>query len=313
MQRTYILLIALVVLLTAYFVVENIASSQKISNEGDKATHKTFSLSDAGTFFQNFAKKEGAESESSTENDSNTTSLDDMALEKIIHDWETRNGSERAQTAFTTLDNSRKNGNATESLEIKTLFDDLVGESLLSQLSQEENSAATDETSTIWLGEYANSQTTLYDDELSETQKELHAYGNKLATLLTGFTIAQGNQLTILDAFLGNNEDTTALKKLSESYIQLAKDIRILNSPIPLEKTHADLSTSYKEVGELLWNLSLATNDEELVERMLTYNTASEEVVKNQLVLITTLKAYAVTFKAYEPGSIFMFSPSTTQ
>lgn len=236
-----------------------------------------------------------------------------IAIENIIRAWETRPGSSDAREARThtqTAEHSvQKTAEQIERDEITALFNDLIGTRITDKLTQTNTTGASNDD--IWLGGYNDTQASQETSTISQTQHTLRTYGNELAAILKSFNLTHGDQPNMLEAFLKNRSNTTALKRLTDGYIQLSSDISQLQAPAQLTKVHDGLVASYTSVGELLWNITLADNDEELVERMLIYNTSSEEVAKNHITLITLFKAHGVIFESHEPGHIFMFSPPT--
>ena len=80
---------------------------------------------------------------------------------------------------------------------------------------------------------------------------------------------------------------------------------------IPGEARSANtrLAGSYRDMGEKLARIPDAgTDDEERISAMLIYNAAAEEYIKNYIALVTLFSLAEVTFRADEPGSVFMFS-----
>ncbi|PCI29807.1 hypothetical protein COB52_02150 [Candidatus Kaiserbacteria bacterium] len=164
----------------------------------------------------------------------------------------------------------------------------------------------------IWLGEYSNSNSS-YDnvDVLTPKQEDLHVYGNSLGGILNNFTLSNSGQPEMLSAFFEDRSKTTKLKNLSDNYLSLSKDVAKIKTTEPTSAINSRLMSSYQSVGELLWALSFAENDEELLESLLTYNKSSEEVVKAQLLLISLFGANGVVFENHEPGAMFSFKPSS--
>lgn len=234
------------------------------------------------------------------------------ALRDIITAWEERPGSSDARevrSAQVFVDT--RTPEEIERQEIGNLFNDLIGTKITDKLAQQ-SSQTNGSSDTIWTGSYTNSGSgTTSGGGETQTQQALHAYGNELGALLKAFQLAQGDQTKLLETFLEDRNDTEALKRLTDAYITLAQNIKVITAPSILTTTHAGLVDSYTQVGELLWNLHLADSDEALIERMLIYNKASEAVAKHHVTLVTLFKAHGVTFQQHEPGSIFTFSPQT--
>ena len=300
MQRTHLIIFSsIVLLLFTIIVVLNI--SQKPSENTTSSTGSTrgFSvpsiLSDDGTLKDVLiTNQEKAR----------------IAVQNIIRSWESRGdqrviqSTEKAAPAITVLPEL---GEIQEE-DIATLFKNLLGARLSDRLAQPEIEVP--DTEVFWNGEYTSTQQPLPEKSETQTQIELRAYGNALATLITTFNQSQGDQSQILDTFINNRTQTTPLKQLTDNYKDLGKDIEELVAPGQLSRAHLGLIDAYISVGELLWELTLAgTDDVQLMERMLTYNKSSEEVAKHHISLITLFKANGVIFSDNEPGRVFSFTP----
>ncbi|QSH39193.1 hypothetical protein JXR01_02705 [Candidatus Kaiserbacteria bacterium] len=228
-----------------------------------------------------------------------------VAIQKIIQTWEERPGSQDFRTTLETLDASSTT--PTESEEVSSLFNTLIGSSLLDTLAQQSDTDTfSDEP--IWSGNYSKTVPIVSEDAPSKIQEEFRVYGNELATLLNAFNLSQGDQTKLLNIFIEDRENTEQLKRLTDGYLQLAANIADLEVPEQLQNAQTNLVTSYTLVGELLWDLTLATDDESLMERILIYNIASEKVAKGHITLVTLFKSYGVVFKNHEPGRIFTFT-----
>jgi hypothetical protein len=231
-------------------------------------------------------------------------------LQSIIRAWEARPGSSDARAVRATLpQTAQKTPEQTEREEIQNIFNSLIGTNITDKLAQTRTPYDAVE-DTIWFGGYTSPPSTVTEEPgETETQQALRSYGNALGSVLSAFNLAQGDQVALLDAFMQDRTNTAALKKLTDGYIRLSADIATIAKPAQVTSISNGLVASYKAVGELLWNLTLAKNDEELVERMLVYNASSKNVAQYHIALITLFKANGVKFESYEPGSMFSFSP----
>ncbi len=243
----------------------------------------------------------------------NTADSRRTTIQNILRSWE-----ERAPTGGSAVPNPNisavgqeiiTQSSQAEQTEILALFKSLIGSNTTNSSTQTNYINSLD-TNSIWLGGYSNTQTVVQQEVETKEQLALRAYGNELGSSLTSFNISNGNQTDLLDSFLKNRGDTKNLERLTDNYIQLSKDIEKILAPAQLETIHPNLVSSYASVGTLLWELTLAENDQELMNKMLTYNKASEEVAKSHVALITLFKAYGIVFKSYEGGGIFSFNPS---
>jgi len=164
----------------------------------------------------------------------------------------------------------------------------------------------------IWLGGYSNDNSS-YDNVavLTPKQEALHVYGNTLGGILNNFTLSNSGQTEMLSEFFEDRSNTVRLKNLSDNYLSLSKNVAKIEATEQTSSINSKLASSYQSVGELLWALSFAKNDEELLESLLTYNKSSEDVVKAQLLLISLFGANGVVFENHEPGAMFSFKPSS--
>lgn len=239
------------------------------------------------------------------------TAEQQSALQSIISAWETRPGSSDARAARTAPQEiDPRTPEQIERDEIQDLFNDLIGTKITDSFAQSDGLGVTGD-DLIWLGDYTGTQGAVSDPGDSQTQQNLRDYGNSLGSTLKAFNLAQGDQTNLLEKFIEDRTNTTALKKLTDGYVKLSAEIAKIDKPDQVAALHSGLIVSYKAVGELLWDLTLAQNDEELVERMLIYNKSSEEVARHHVSLVTLFKAHGIEFKSHEPGSIFNFSPPT--
>lgn len=246
----------------------------------------------------------------SSTNDEVAVAQQREALQRIIREWEARPGSSDARTARATIQTAdTRTPEQRERDEVRDVFNELIGTKITDSFVRANPTDAPDN-GVLWWGAYTDTRGTIPTTQETPTQRALHAYGNELGSLLSTFNITQGDQVALLESFLKNRTDTERLKNLTDGYVQLSSDISRISAPEQVRTIHARLVTSYKAVGELLWNLTTAASDEELLDRMLTYNKASEAVAKQHVALVTLFKAHGVVFQDGEPGSIFSFDPS---
>jgi len=313
MERSHLFIAGIVLVLLAAIVIVagaiRLASSRPSEKpSGSEPTYTTFS--NPTNIFESLSRDPEAPLNTSDSLGAETPERL-QALQNIIQTWETRAGSSDARNARAALAIvEQKTPEQIEKEEITTLFNDLIGTKITDKLAQPSGSGVNGG-DTIWLGGYSDAQVGTQTETSSAVQAALHKYGNDLGALLKSFGLAQGDQADTLDKFIKNRTNTTGLKKLTDDYLQLSSDINGLSAPAQLTSVHSGLVSSYASVGELLWNLSSANDDTELLDLMLTYNKSSEEVAKHHVTLVTLLKAHGVTFKSHEPGNIFTFSPPT--
>jgi len=311
MQRSHIFLFGvLIVALTIISVVIGViklTNSQPVEKRNTE-TSGYASFSGTTNVFESLGRESEIAPSTLTTNPIPSEAIDQLsAIQHSINMTDQENlGRAKPQTKA-----EPKTPEQIEREEITSLFKDLIGEKVTDKFSQSGNSSVQENTE-IWLGGYNGSSTYEQPSNESEAQAALHQYGNELGALLKSFNLSQGDQPNVLDKFIKDRANTTGLKRLTDGYIKLSADIAHITAPASLATIHSSLVSSYASVGELLWDLTSATNDEELMQKMLTYNESSNEVAKQQIAFITLLKAYDVTFKSHEAGSIFMFSPSAS-
>ena len=244
----------------------------------------------------------------------NTSSEGDSTRSNILRAWEARVGTEaaRAIRANASLQTEHAPGNSNS--DIQSLFQGLLGEKILSQTPLGASQGSNQSDLLLWNGLFSNEGVVeLSANADTPTQAALRAYTNELGRAVTTFNRSHANQVTLLDAFVTEytqEENKEAVRALGESYLQLAADIQTLTPPEQIRTTHTSMHEGYAAVGTLLSNITQATSDEDLIERLLTYNKASEAVAKSHVSLITTLSANGVAFQSHEAGSVFSFTPT---
>lgn len=144
----------------------------------------------------------------------------------------------------------------------------------------------------------------------SEGGEDLRNYGNALATKLTTFRIAQGDQLALLSNFFENSTDAAArdrVKKLSDAYSDLSAEVAELDAPQEAESINTAIANALSSIAAQLNVLANAQGDTAIYNESLKYNATSASLAKATLRLIDAFSLVGVRFKSYEPGSIFMF------
>ncbi len=144
----------------------------------------------------------------------------------------------------------------------------------------------------------------------SSSASELHKYGNELAEKLTTFRIVQGDQLSLLDAFIKNSSNPSTQNKvnsLAAEYENLAEDLNTLNTPQSVQSINSALSNSLSKMSSQLEILAEKKTGSDIYKHTLAYNKTSAELAKNTLRLIDAFIFAGVKFESHEPGSIFMF------
>lgn len=148
---------------------------------------------------------------------------------------------------------------------------------------------------------------------LTESQQALHTYGNEAGSFIQVFEDRNQDMARVLKDQFEDPQDSpkrSALIGLAASLAGVGDALLSIES-IPGEARSANtrLAGSYRDMGEKLARIPDAgTDDEERISAMLIYNAAAEEYVKNYVALVTLFSLAEVTFRADEPGSVFMFS-----
>ena len=319
MERTHLYIAgSILLLLAALFVIGGAVANSRNATAApsDSTEYATFSgpTNIFASLQRNSDTVPNSTQQSQGELSASELAEQQSAIQNIISSWEIRPGSSDARTARAQVNQTttvEKTPEETERDEVRDLLNNLLGPKLSDSMTQANGQNTLDTRADIWLGGYSDAQTTVAAEKESDTQKALRTYGNELGKILKDFDLAQGDQVGTLESFLENRSATSGLKKMTTGYADLSLKIAAIKAPAVVTTIQSGLVSSYALVGELLWNISFATTDEELIERMLTYNKASEAVAKNQVALITLLKAHGVEFQNYEPGSIFSFSSPT--
>jgi len=232
------------------------------------------------------------------------SSMATTSIDTILSSWRTRPG---AGTIFNT---QAIPATSTPSTEVQSPYSDFKSfvETFLGTSITQNTTSETGTDEGIWLGGYTSSVQPVVETSESNIQKSIRLYTNAIATTISDFNLAQGNQTDTLKVFVNNRADTSGLEQLSNNYVALSEKIDAIEVPPQANTVQSGLVSAYKAVGEQLWDLSLAQNDEDFLNKILTYNKSSEEVAKYHVALATLVKAYGVTFQPNEPGKVFLFS-----
>lgn len=203
-------------------------------------------------------------------------------------------------------------------VEPKDIFASLLGPKITDALNApsqlpRQNTVSFDGESALWGEGTAGAQYAPVIPQAEKTyaiQDELKVYANTLAQALNTFISAEGDQSALLSAYLEARTDTVAqarLRGLTNAYQNLAEKLATIEAPLPLAQNHQNLSTGYERIGTYLWDITTAQTDGELYNKLIAYNAVAEDVARYHIVVITSLKAYGVTFAPGEPGNAFVF------
>lgn len=309
MERSYIFIggIVITLLLAGGIVATVWNSTRQPTPQEDRGISGYNTFSSPNNIFESLRSKN--ETPPSVIATTTTETFEDtQALSQIIRAWEERAGSSDARQARAQIQVERT-PQEKERDEISVLFNDLVGPRITDYETSQNSYSSLSNDDLLWGGTYDSSVTAQTETKKTPTQVALHSYTNKLGALLQSFNLSQGDQAGLLEDFL-DTKDTRRLQQLTDGYIALSAEIAKLEAPAPVVSMHNGMIISYTSVGELLWEVGESNSDEELLDRMLIYNTAAEDVARHHVAFITTLKAHGVTFQSHEPGNIFTFSPT---
>lgn len=301
MYRTYIFALGILALIALGMTTLAYVMHNDLPQKATTGSAGTFSGAQTNNQLENlFWSNEGAAG-------TTTSNLqEEIVLTEILQSWEARSGSNVHEYPSPNTSSPSVTGTTVQQKGIKDIFNELLGIRITDSLKGDVASSPMDE-SFIWTGGYSNSNAPVIIEQQSAAQVALRAYGNELGSLLTTFNTNQGDQVALLDVFFEDRSKTVGLRALTNAYIELSAEIAAINAPAAARMTHERLSAAYKEVGTLLWELTTAQNDTELVDRILIYNKSSEAVVKQHIALVTLFKAYGITFDAGDPGRVFVF------
>tara|TARA_B100000745_G_scaffold70940_1_gene42453 strand:+ start:24578 stop:25426 length:849 start_codon:yes stop_codon:yes gene_type:complete len=200
------------------------------------------------------------------------------------------------RTAETTIDNN----------DIRDLFYQLIGGA-----QTPKNNPFTPFTPEILsINEYSNEFSQNIREETNQTplQRELHAYGNSVGEAVSALEIQHAAQIQTLDVFFKEGSNKEAVVALAQDYQTLAQTLTDIAAPDSVTAVHSYLIEGYALVGERLLALT-EISDSELLDALLLYNKASEQVAEQLIGINAVMSAYEVTFAPSEPGAAFMFSP----
>ncbi len=203
-------------------------------------------------------------------------------------------------------------------VEPKDIFASLLGPKITDALKApsqlpRQNTVSFDGESALWGENATGAQYTPVIPQTEKTyaiQDELKEYANTLAQVLNTFISTEGDQSALLSAYIEARTDTVAqarLRGLTNAYQNLAEKLATIEAPAPLAQNHENLTDGYERIGTYLWDITTAQTDGELYNKLIAYNAVAEDVARYHIVVITSLKAYGVTFAPGEPGNAFVF------
>lgn len=302
MERVHLYMIGITVLLLALLLLVGgtLLLHMQEANEKHASPESSYtSFSPDTRSFESFTKTQ--------EQDHATV----RAHNALFRGWEARIGEELVRALPAVENNSPQTADTPE--DIGALFSNLLGDSALDRLRQHDDTTNTYE-SLLWFDGFNDARAPRQTSRTAYTpvQEALHTYGNSVAKEIRDFNARESNQVAVLDTFAQSyrTADTSSLKKLTDGYNTLAHTLDALTPPDPVATTHRALVEGYRAVGEGLWRLTDAENDEELMSLMLAYNGVAENVARAHVELVRTLRIYDIVFASHEPGSDFMFTPA---
>lgn len=143
-------------------------------------------------------------------------------------------------------------------------------------------------------------------------QQALYNYGNEAGSSIQSFESTFGNASQILKDQFEDRESPSknaALRALAEGLTGVGKALEGMGDvPSEVERAHAKVAASYRELGDKLSRVPGAKSEQEILDGILAYNSAAESYVKNYVALATLLSAYGVMFAPDDPGSVFTFT-----
>jgi len=137
--------------------------------------------------------------------------------------------------------------------------------------------------------------------------KDLHNYGNELASLITSYQAVMGNQENTLDSFIKkqSNPNMQAILNLAKSYKRLSQKIENIKKPDIIKEENKQLSDAILQLSKQLEILSKQKTEESLYAQTLNYNKTSEDLVQSMLNILDSFTTNGVHFKNGESASIF--------
>ncbi len=146
---------------------------------------------------------------------------------------------------------------------------------------------------------------------LTPTQQALFDYGNEVGSYIQSFDEQYRNAPQILkDQFEDreNPEKNGALLSLARALEDVGFQLETIKAPSEIRSAHQKVAASYKELGKKLSAVPNAKTNEAVLDAILTYNSATEEYVKNYVSLATLISAHGVSFSPEDAGSVFTFT-----
>lgn len=148
-------------------------------------------------------------------------------------------------------------------------------------------------------------------DEMNDTQRGLHTYGNAVGALITAYEKKHVGSSAVLAAQATDRSNAgkrEAARTIAVDLEKLGRDIAAIQEPASASAIHTRLSAAYEDAGATLELIFDADSDEDFLRAIRTYNSAAEEVIRSSVALVSLFMLHDVAFSSSEAGSIFMFS-----
>lgn len=139
-----------------------------------------------------------------------------------------------------------------------------------------------------------------------------YEYGNSIGGALQAFADAHPNMPQTLKDQAEDRADglkVAALKRLAEDFTNLGNELAVTdNVPASALSAHQALAAAYTDVGAKLRVIPDATNDEEFLAAVNTYNSSAEMLSRRLIGLADLFATRDAGFTSSDAGSIFIFS-----
>lgn len=143
----------------------------------------------------------------------------------------------------------------------------------------------------------------------SKQEVAMRDYGNVIGSTIKSFTLQASDQPKTMLNFMqdrANKEAAQDLVNLGNMYIELSKDLSLIDMPTNIERVASKFTAAYSKVGDATIDLAKSTDDDDTLNRVYSYNSVIEDFARSFMKLSNIFGAYGVTFSKGEGGDIFM-------
>lgn len=157
--------------------------------------------------------------------------------------------------------------------------------------------------------------TTSSETTRTELQQSLYDYGNDIGSSIESYEQQHLNTVQILKGQVEDRTDpdkAAAVVNIGRALQDLGNNLAAVETvPAAMISAHEALAQSYVEIGKNLSLIPSATNDQDFIKAIQTYNASADIFTKNYIQMVSLFGAHGVAFSSIDAGSVFTFSSAS--